>query len=102
MSATAVESTLRITDEQVAFFQENGYLSIERITTDEEVAKMRKAYDEIFSSRAGRDEGNQFDLGGTDEKGKEAALPQIRVFIYEENGDLRRISNKMFDDGYQK
>jgi hypothetical protein len=38
---------------------------------------MRAAYDRIFAERAGRDEGNQFDLGGTDEEGKEAALPQI-------------------------
>ena len=26
-----------LTEEQVAFFRENGFLSIERITTDEEV-----------------------------------------------------------------
>lgn len=37
---------------------------------------MRAAYDKIFQQRAGRDEGNQFDLAGSDEEGKEAALPQ--------------------------
>jgi len=26
-----------VTDEQIAFFQENGYLSIPRITTDKEI-----------------------------------------------------------------
>lgn len=106
MTATAVEPTLRITDEQIAFFHENGYLAIERITTDEEVEKMRKAYDEIFSSRAGRDEGNQFDLGGTDEKGKAASLPQIlnpkkyhedlRNTLYEANA--RAISKQLLGD----
>lgn len=38
---------------------------------------MRTAYDRIFSERAGRDEGNQFDLGGADQDGEEASLPQI-------------------------
>ena len=30
-----------LTDEQVSFFQENGFLSIPRITTDEEVERLR-------------------------------------------------------------
>ena len=38
---------------------------------------MRDAYDRIFSARAGREEGNQFDLGGADQEGEEANLPQI-------------------------
>ena len=31
------KSHVDLTDEQITFFQENGYLSIPRITTDEEV-----------------------------------------------------------------
>ena len=38
---------------------------------------LRESYDRIFRERAGREEGNQFDLGGTDEEGTEAVLPQI-------------------------
>ena len=38
---------------------------------------MRKAYDLIFEQRAGRGEGMEFDLAGTDEEGKPADLPQI-------------------------
>ena len=38
---------------------------------------MREAYDLIFEQRAGRDEGMEFDLAGTDEDGQAADLPQI-------------------------
>ncbi len=66
-----------VTPEQKAFFEENGFLALGPITTPEELAWLRSVYDRIFAQRAGRDEGMQFDLGGSDEEGKEAALPQI-------------------------
>ena len=69
--------TITVTQEQVAFFRREGYLSIERITTQEEVDWMREVYDRLFQSRAGRERGDQFDLAGADEEGKQASLPQI-------------------------
>jgi ectoine hydroxylase-related dioxygenase (phytanoyl-CoA dioxygenase family) len=66
-----------LTDAQVAFFEENGYLRLDRITTDEDVARLRISYDRIFRERAGRDEGNQFDLAGTNQDDAEESLPQI-------------------------
>ena len=69
--------TIVLTQEQISFYHREGYLSIPAITTPEEVAKMRAIYDDLFQRRVGRQEGNQFDLGGTDEEGKEAVLPQI-------------------------
>lgn len=69
--------TVTLTDEQIAFYHENGFLAIDSITTPEEVARLRGVYDRIFEQKAGRAEGNQFDLAGTDEEGKAAALPQI-------------------------
>lgn len=69
--------TITLTPEQIDFFHANGFLSLDAITTPDEVARMRAAYDRIFQQRAGREEGNQFDLAGADEEGKEAALPQI-------------------------
>ena len=72
-----IQPTIRITPEQIHFFHENGYLAIDAITTPEEVEFVRGIYDRLFSSRAGREEGNQFDLAGTYEEGLEAALPQI-------------------------
>lgn len=66
-----------LTQEQINFFWDNGFLAIEQISSPAEIEIMRAAYDKIFQQRAGRDEGNQFDLAGTDEDGKQAALPQI-------------------------
>ncbi len=73
----AMESTIRATDEQVESFCKEGYLAIDCITTDEEVEHMRVAYDELFERRAGREDGLEYDLVGTDEEGVEAKLPQI-------------------------
>ncbi len=69
--------TVVLTEEQIDFFWKNGFLAVEQISTPEEIEVMRAAYDKIFQQRAGREEGNQFDLAGDDEEGKEAALPQI-------------------------
>ena len=88
-----MEATITVTQEQIDFFRREGYLAIERITTDEEIARMRVAYDDIFARRAGRDEGMEFDLAGTDEEGQEATLPQIL--------DTRRYSAALQDTLYE-
>jgi ectoine hydroxylase-related dioxygenase (phytanoyl-CoA dioxygenase family) len=66
-----------LTQEQIDFYHREGYLALDAITTPEEVEWLRGIYDRLFASRAGREVGDQFDLGGTDEEGKEAVLPQI-------------------------
>ncbi len=69
---------MTLTTDQMRFFHLNGFLAItEPITDDVELAWMREVYDRIFAERAGRESGDQFDLGGTDEDGKTEALPQI-------------------------
>ena len=72
-----IQPTLQLNNEQIAFFHENGYLVIDAITTAVEIALIKKVYDRIFAARAGREEGNQFDLAGSDEEDREATLPQI-------------------------
>src|SRR6188474_703645 len=72
-----MKPTVSLTAEQVDFFHENGFLALDALTTADEVAWMRDVYDRLFQQRAGREVGDQFDLAGTDEEGKEAALPQI-------------------------
>jgi ectoine hydroxylase-related dioxygenase (phytanoyl-CoA dioxygenase family) len=62
---------------QVDFYHREGYLAIDQLTTPEDVAALRESYDRIFAQQAGREEGNEFDLAGTDEDGKPKALPQI-------------------------
>jgi ectoine hydroxylase-related dioxygenase (phytanoyl-CoA dioxygenase family) len=72
-----ITPTVILTQEQIDFYHREGYLSLDAITTQEEIAWMRDIYDRLFAMRAGREEGNQFDLAGTDEEESEATLPQI-------------------------
>lgn len=71
-------SGMKLTSEQIRAFHLDGYLAIPQpIASPEEIAWLRDVYDRIFAERAGRAEGNQFDLAGSDEEGIDAALPQI-------------------------
>ncbi len=71
------EMTGELDGGQVGFFEENGYLTVPRITTVEELEGLRQIYDEIFTRRIGHDEDLYFDLAGSrDEEGKEV-LPQM-------------------------
>ena len=71
------EPTITLSADQIAFYHDNGFLAIDAITTQDEIERLRGVYDRLFAERAGRAEGNQFDLAGSDEEGKAAALPQI-------------------------
>jgi len=48
-----MEPNVVLTDEQIAFYHENGYLSIPNIMPLDEVATMREIYDRLFRERAG-------------------------------------------------
>jgi ectoine hydroxylase-related dioxygenase (phytanoyl-CoA dioxygenase family) len=72
-----MQPMIKLTNDQIAFYHREGYLAIDAITTPEEVAWLREIYDRLFAQRAGREEGNQFDLAGADEEDAEASLPQI-------------------------
>lgn len=69
--------TVALTEGQIDFYHQQGYLALDAVTTPEEVEWLRDVYDRLFESRAGRASGDQFDLGGADEEGKPARLPQI-------------------------
>jgi len=77
MPQPATEAVTSLTDQQINDFKTHGYLALDAVTTPEEVDRLRVLYDKIFTEKAGRDEGMEFDLAGTDEEGKEATLPQI-------------------------
>jgi hypothetical protein len=69
---------MRLSPEQILAFHLEGFLAIpEPITDDAELAWMREVYDRIFSERAGREAGDQFDLAGADDDQQMASLPQI-------------------------
>jgi ectoine hydroxylase-related dioxygenase (phytanoyl-CoA dioxygenase family) len=77
MAIMAKEPTIRLTDEQIEHYHREGYLAIPNLMPLEEVEWMRDIYDRLFTQQAGRKVGDQFDLAGVDEEGKEAKLPQI-------------------------
>ncbi len=71
------EPNLNLSDDQIRDYRENGYLTIESFTTVAELEWMREIYDRLFSERAGRERGDEFDLAGPDIDGEVQRLPQI-------------------------
>jgi ectoine hydroxylase-related dioxygenase (phytanoyl-CoA dioxygenase family) len=76
-AAMPITADLVLTDAQRAEFARDGFLRIERIIDADEVARIRAALERLHERRAGRETGEQFDLGGTDEEGAPAKLPQL-------------------------
>ncbi len=75
--AAAIEPSVELTKEQIDFYDREGYLVVDQVSTPGELQQLRGIYDDLFARRAGRAEGNQFDLAGVDEDGQREKLPQI-------------------------
>ncbi|MCX6049508.1 MAG: phytanoyl-CoA dioxygenase family protein [Chloroflexi bacterium] len=71
------QPTITLTEDQIAFFQRTGYLVLPAITTSAEVERLQGIYDQLFASKAGRDQGDHLDLVTTDEDEQTPVLPQI-------------------------
>ena len=92
-----------VTEEQIASFRENGFLSIEGITTDEEVEWLQEIYDQLFNQRTGEEQGRYFDLAGPRAHkgrealpqvlGPEAQFPELRESLYFQNA--RRLASQL-------
>lgn len=67
-----------LSEKELNRFHSDGFTYTDQITTFDDVAYVREIFDQMFQERLGREEGNQFDLAGSDEEGKEASLPQIK------------------------
>ncbi len=65
------------TDDDVAFFAENGYVSVPRITTDEEVEWLGVVYDLLFEKKTGTFKGGYFDLARPYDAEGDDLLPQV-------------------------
>lgn len=91
------------TDDDVAFFGENGYVSVPRITTDEELEWLGVVYDLLFETKTGTFKGGYFDLARSyDADGDdllpqllapEARIPQLRETVYWRNA--RRMASAL-------
>ena len=53
-----------LSDDQVSFFDANGYLVVKGITSLDDITSLRDIYERMFRSRVGLSEGNFFDLTG--------------------------------------
>jgi len=92
-----------ITDADVGFFREHGFWSIERITTDEEIAWLGEVFDDLFRVRSGGLPGGYFDVArpyGEDGPVRlaqtlfpETRVPALRDTLYQRNA--RRIAARL-------
>jgi len=69
--------TKLLTPEQIAFYREHGYLSIDSIMPAGEVAEVKAIYDRLFNEDSQRADGDLYDLNGAREAGKKISIPQI-------------------------
>lgn len=65
-----------LSNQQIDLLKTQGFLRMDSIVPKHEMEPLRQIYDRLFSSRAGFDEGLQFDLAGDEESGK-LKVPQI-------------------------
>lgn len=69
--------SLRLTDDQVAFYREHGYLSIEAIMPEAEIAEVRRIYDRLFNEDNDRAAADTYNLTGAKGDRREGSIPQI-------------------------
>lgn len=74
---SSVNPDVVLTAEQVAQFREQGFLSLPRITSPEEVEQLRASLGGLFERRAGWNEGAQFDLVDAGDDAEASTLTQI-------------------------
>lgn len=73
----ALKPTHLLTDAQIAFYLEFGYLAIDEIMLATEIAAVKAIYDRLFNEDCGRADGDLYDLNGAREAGKKISIPQI-------------------------
>lgn len=71
------------TDEEVAFFKDNGFLVVDRITSDEEIAWLREIFEYIFDPANAGEQGSPVDRSGIQipeiaGKLKQSFIPELR------------------------
>lgn len=72
-----VDFEVELSRAQIDFFWENGYLALERITTDRELEWLSELYDRLFSDKHAGVPGGYFDLSRPYDAAGEDLLPQV-------------------------
>jgi hypothetical protein len=76
-SAVVSDSGPHVSEDQLVAFRRDGFLLVEGLSSDEELASLRVIFDRMFSERRGWDAGDLFDMVGPDSPEQELALPQL-------------------------
>jgi hypothetical protein len=71
---------LRPSPDEVKFFKDNGFLVVDRITTDEEIAWLKAIFQHIFDEQAAGEPGAPVDRSGTWKKGEKRSMLQQAFF----------------------
>ena len=66
-----------LTESQVTFFREQGYLRLETITSTEEIQEIRQSLANLFANKAGEKEGAFADLVAGADHADDLSSPQI-------------------------
>ena len=73
----ALPPTHLLTAEQIAFYQEHGYLAIEAIMPAAEIETVKRIYDRLFNEDRELTGKDTYDLTGARAPGRKEAIPQI-------------------------
>jgi hypothetical protein len=76
-SAVLRDSGPHVSEDQLVALRRDGFLLVEGLSSDEELAALRALFDRMFSERRGWDAGDLFDMVGPDTPERELALPQL-------------------------
>lgn len=83
-SAVVGDSGPHVSQDQLVALRRDGFLMVEGLSSDEEIAWLRALFERMFSERRGWDAGDLFDMIGPDSAEQELALPQLlRPSLYE-------------------
>jgi hypothetical protein len=66
-----------VSEDQLVALRRDGFLVVEGLSSNEEIAPLRALYDRMFSERRGWDAGDLFDMMGPDTPEQGLALPQL-------------------------
>jgi ectoine hydroxylase-related dioxygenase (phytanoyl-CoA dioxygenase family) len=71
------DSGPQVSEDQILALRRDGFLLVENLSTNEEIASLRAPFDRMFSERRGWNAGDLFDMIGTDSPEQRLALPQL-------------------------
>jgi ectoine hydroxylase-related dioxygenase (phytanoyl-CoA dioxygenase family) len=76
-TAVGTDAVPLLTDGQVTFFKEHGYLALDRITSDEDMMEIRRVLVDLFERKAGHEQGAYFNFAGNEKDANAPSIPQI-------------------------